>query len=109
MEAETPPGPFGEAMTHELQRAMQVASFAGTAAQVYVYHQKTQARAAADRDERARRTLQTQIRADRDAARAGWSPALDPQWLRNPDLHDTAQASAPAIPSPPRNFPSSQP
>jgi hypothetical protein len=105
MEAETHPDPFREAMTHGLQRAMQVASLAGTAAQVYVYHQKTEARAAADRDERARRALQAQIRAERDAARAGWSPALDPQWLRNADLHDTAQAWGAAMPYADRNVP----
>jgi len=105
MEAETHPDPFREATTHGLQRVMQVASFAGTAAQVYVYHQQTQARAAADKDERARRALQAQIRAERDAARAGWSPALDPQWLRNADLHDTAQAWGAAMPYADRNAP----
>jgi hypothetical protein len=105
MQAETHPDPFREAMTHGLQRAVQVASLAGTAAQVYVYHQKTQARAAADTDERARRALQAQIRAERDAARAGWSPALDPQWLRNADLHDTAQAWGAAMPYADRNLP----
>lgn len=105
MEAETHPDPFREAMTHGLQRAMQVASLAGTAAQVYVYHQKTEARAAADRDERARRALRAQIRADRDAARAGWSRALDPQWLRNADLHETAQAWGAAMPYADRNVP----
>ena len=105
MEAETHPDPFREAMTHGLQRAMQVASFAGTAAQVYVYHQKTQARAAADKDERARRALQAQIRAERDAARAAWSAALDPQWLRNADLHDTAQAWGAAMPYADPNVP----
>jgi len=105
MEAETHPDPLREAMTDGLQRAMQVASFAGTAAQAYVYHQKTQARAAADRDERARRALQAQIRAERDAARAGWSPALDPQWLRDAGLRDTAQAWGAAMPYADRNVP----
>jgi hypothetical protein len=105
MEPETYPDPFREAMTHGLQRAMQVASLAGTAAQVYVYHQKTEARSAADKDERARRALQAQIRAERDAARAGWSPALDPQWLRNADLHETAQAWGAAMPYADRTVP----
>jgi hypothetical protein len=105
MEAETHPDPFRDAMTHGLQRAMQVASCAVTAAQVYVYHQKTQARAAADKDVRARRVLQAQIRAERDAARAGWSPALDPQWLRNADLHATAQTWGAAMPYADPNVP----
>ena len=81
MTAETHPDPFQDAMGHGLQRAMQVASCAVTAAQVYAYQQRTQAMAAAERDERARRALNTQIRAEREAARAGWAPALDPDWL----------------------------
>ncbi len=105
MEAETHPDPLREAMTHGLQRATQIASFAGTAAQVFIYHQKTQARAAAERDERARRALQGQIRAERDAARAGWSPALDPQWLRDAGLRSTAQAWGAAMPYADRNVP----
>jgi hypothetical protein len=109
MEAETHPDPLREAMTHGLQRATQIASFAGTAAQVFIYHQKTQARATAERDERARRALQGQIRAERDAARAGWSPALDPQWLRNAGLRDTAQAWGAAIPYADRNVPWHEP
>jgi hypothetical protein len=40
---------------------------------------RTQARAAAERDEQTRRVLTAQIRADRDAARARWAPALDPR------------------------------
>ncbi len=109
MEAETHPDPLREAMTHGLQRATQVASFAGTAAQVCIYHQKTQARAAAERDERARRALQAQIRAERDAARAGWSPALDPQWLRDAGLRDTAQAWGAAMPYADRSVPWHEP
>ncbi len=105
MEPETHPDPFREAMSHGLQRAMQLASFAGTAAQVFVYHQKTQARAAAEQDERARRVLLAQTRAERDSGRAGWSPALDPQWLRNASLHDTARAWGAAVPYADRNVP----
>ena len=70
MTAETHPDPFQDAMGHGLQRAMQVASCAVTAAQVYVYQQRTQGLATAERDERARRALNAQIRADREAARA---------------------------------------
>ena len=90
MTAETHPDPFQDAMGHGLQRAVQVASCAVTAAQVYLYQQRTQARAAAERDERARRALTAQIRADREAARVGWAPALDPDWLRQADLFQTA-------------------
>jgi len=105
MEAETHPDPFREAVNHGLARAMQVASFAGTAAQVFVYHQKTQARAAAEQDERARRALLAQTRAEREAGRSGWSPALDPRWLRDASLHDTARAWGAALPYADRNVP----
>ena len=98
MEAETYPDPFREAMTHGLQRAMEVASLAVTAAQVYVYHQKAEARATDDSDERTRRALHAQVRAERDAARAGWSSAMDPRWLSNASLHDTARAWGAAMP-----------
>ena len=105
MEAETHPDPFHEATTHGLQRAMQVASFAGTAAQVFVYHQKAQARAAAEQDERDRRVLLAQTRAKRDSGRAGWTPALDPQWLRSASLRDTARAWGAAAPYADPNVP----
>jgi hypothetical protein len=105
MEAETHPDPFNEAINHGLQRAVQVTSFAGTAAQVLIYHQKTHARAAAEHDERARRALLAQTRAERDAARSAWSPALDPQWLRAASLRDTAQAWGAAMPYADRNVP----
>jgi hypothetical protein len=105
MSAETHPDPFQDAMGHGLQRAVQVASCAVTAAQVYLYQQKTQARAAAERNERARRALTTQARADREAARAGWAPALDPDWLRQADLFQAARTWGAAMPYADRSVP----
>ena len=98
MSAETHPDPFQDAMGHGLQRTVQIVSCAVTAAQVYVYQQRTQARVAAERDERARRALTAQMRADREAARAGWAPALDPDWLRQADLIQTARTWGAAMP-----------
>ena len=98
MEPANHPDPFQDALNHGLQRAVQVASSVFTGAQVYVHLQGTQARAAAARDEQTRRTLTAQIRADRDAARSGWAPALDPAWLRQADLFQTAQAWGAAMP-----------
>ena len=72
------PDPFPSAMGHGLQRAMQVGYSAVTAAQVYIHLKRTQARIVGERDERARRALNAQIRADRDAARATWAPAARP-------------------------------
>ena len=98
MDSDNYPDPFQDAIQHGLQRAIQITYAVVTGAQIYLHHQKTQARAAAERDERVRRALNTQIRADRDAARAGWAPALDPEWLRQADLVQTARAWGAAMP-----------
>jgi hypothetical protein len=105
MTAESHPDPFQDAMGHGLQRAIQVASCAVTAAQVYAYQHRTQAMAVAERDERARRALAAQMRADRDAARATWAPAVSPDWLRNADLLQTARTWAAAMPYADRSVP----
>jgi hypothetical protein len=105
MTAETHPDPFQDAMAHGLQRAVQVVSCAVTAAQVYAYQQRAQAVAAAERDERARRALTAQIRADRDTARASWVPALDPDWLRQADLFQAARTWGAAMPYADRSVP----
>jgi hypothetical protein len=105
MEPGNHPDPFQDALSHGLHRAVQVASSVITGAQVYVYLKRTQARAVAERDERARRALAGQIRADRDAARSGWAPALDPGWLRRADLYQTAQAWGTAMPYADRTMP----
>lgn len=105
MTAETHPDPFGDAVGHGLQRAVEVVSCAVTAAQVYAYQQRAQAAAAAERDERARRALAAQARADRDAARASWAPALDPDWLRQADLLQTARTWGAAMPYADRSVP----
>ena len=105
MDTASHPDPFQDAMSHGLQRAVQVASSVMTGAQVHVHLKRTQARALAERDERGRRALNAQIRADRDAARAGWSPALDPGWLPTADLFQTAQAWGTAMPYADRAMP----
>jgi hypothetical protein len=105
MTAETHPDPFQDAMGHGLQRAVQVASCAVTAAQVYAYQQRTQAMAVAERDERARRALLTQMRADSEAARATWAPAVNADWLRSADLLQTARIWGAAMPYADRSVP----
>jgi hypothetical protein len=102
---QTYPDPFQEAAQHGLQRALQIGAAAATAAQVYIYQQQTQARAVSEHDERTRRALNSQIRAERDAARSAWAPALDRQWLRQADLTDTARAWGAAMPYADRNVP----
>jgi hypothetical protein len=105
MTAETHPDPFHDAMGQGLQRALHVGSSVVTGAQVYLYLKRTQTMAAAERDERARRALGAQMRADREAARAGWAPALDPDWLRQADLFQAAGTWGAAMPYADRSVP----
>jgi hypothetical protein len=105
MTAETHPDPFQDAMGHGLQRAVQITSCAVTAAQVYLYQQRTQAMATVERDERTRRALNAQIRADTEAARVAWAPALNPDWLRQADLPQTATVWGAAMPYADRSVP----
>ena len=65
---------------------------------MYLYLKRTQARAVAERDERARRALAAQIRADRDAARSGWAPPSTRTGSARADLFQTAQAWGAAMP-----------
>jgi hypothetical protein len=109
MTAETHPDPFHDAMGHGLQRAVQITSCAVTAAQVYLYQQRNQAMATAERDERTRRALATQIRADTEAARTAWAPALNPDWLNQADLLQTATVWGAAMPYADRSVPWYQP
>jgi hypothetical protein len=105
MTAETLPDPFQDALGHGIQRAVQVASCAVTAAQVYLYQQRTQTVAAAERDKRTRQGLAAQIRAEREAARAAWAPAADAGWLRNADVFQAASAWGAAMPYADRSVP----
>jgi hypothetical protein len=109
MTADVHPEPFHDAMGAGLQRAVQIASCAVTATQVYAYHQKSQAMAAAERNDRARQALTAQIRAERDAARTGWAPALDADWLTQADVYQAARAWSQAMPYADRNVPWYQP
>ena len=92
------PDPFRDAIQEMVYRAVQVGSFAVTGIQVYAYHRRAQTRLAAERDHQARRALNAQIRAERDADKARWQPALDPGWLRRASLIETAQAWGAALP-----------
>lgn len=105
MDTDSYPDPIQDAASRGLQRAMQVASCAVTATQITIHQLKTQARAVAERDERARRALHAEIRADKDAARVFWAPALDPRWLRHADLYQTARAWGAAVPYADRSVP----
>jgi hypothetical protein len=92
------PDPFEDILRQGVQRAIQLASGAVTAAQVYLFHRNTQARAVDEHDDRARRALHAQMRAEQQAGRAGWAPALDPAWLRKATLFQVARAWSAAMP-----------
>jgi hypothetical protein len=92
------PDPFEDVLRQGVQRAIQLASGAVTAAQVYLFHRKTQAKAVDEHDDRARRALHAQMRAEQQAGRAGWAPALDPAWLREATLFQVARAWSAAMP-----------
>jgi hypothetical protein len=92
------PDPFEDVLRQGVQRAIQLASGAVTAGQVYLFHRNTQARAVDERDDRARRALHAQMRAEQQAGRAGWAPALDPAWLREATLLQVARAWSAAVP-----------
>jgi hypothetical protein len=98
MDPQTHPDPFHDALSHGLQRFVQVASSVVTGAQAYAYLQRAHARTVAERDERARRAIAEHIRAERDTAHARWAPALDRRWLRQADLLQTARAWGGAMP-----------
>ena len=92
------PDPFEDVLRQGVQRAIQLASGAVTAAQVYLFHRNTQARAVDERDDRARRALHAQMHAEQEAGRAGWAPALDAAWLREATLFQVARAWSAAMP-----------
>ena len=66
--------PLRDAVQDAVYRAVQVGSFAMTSAQMYAYHRRAQARITAEQDHRARRALNAQVRAERDADRTRWAP-----------------------------------
>jgi len=103
--SEQHPDPFRDAMQEAVYRAVQVGSFVGTAAQMYAYHRRAQARIAAERDHQARRALTAEIRAERDADRARWEPGLDPGWLRRASLTEVAGVWGAALPYTDRGVP----
>jgi hypothetical protein len=105
MDTQEHPDPFADAAQHGVQRAVQVASCAMTAAQVYLYQRRAQARAVAEQAAQGRRALNAQVRAERDAARATWAPALDREWLRSATVTDAATTWGAAMPYADRSVP----
>lgn len=91
MEPQTHPDPFADAASHGIQRVVQIASSAATAAQVLVYLKRDRARTRAQMDERDSRAQAAQMRAERAAARAHLAAIGNPSSLPNADLGQAAQ------------------
>ena len=98
MDPQTHPDPFRDAARQAMQRFIQITSSAATGAQVLIHLRTTHAKAAAEQDEQERQALLAQAQADRAAARVSWAPALDPDWLRQADLLQTARVWGVAAP-----------
>ena len=98
MEPQTHPDPFREAARQAMDRFIQITSSAATGAQVLIHLRTTHAKAVAEQDEQERQALLAQDRADRAAARASWAAALDPHWLGQADLLQTARVWGAAAP-----------
>ncbi|GAA1276845.1 hypothetical protein Psi02_00070 [Planotetraspora silvatica] len=90
--------PFREAAAQGLERAVQLTSVAGAAAQVRVQMKAERAREQAEQQQRLARQSRTAHRAARHAARLQWLPANDPAWLKSADLNRVFQAWAATIP-----------
>ena len=98
MEPQAHPDPFADAASHGIQRVIQIASSAATAAQVLLYLKQDRARTRTHTDERDRRAQAAQMRAEQAAARANLAAIRNPGWLPNADLGQTAHAWGQSMP-----------
>ncbi len=98
MDPVTYPEPSGQAAGHAAQRSAQLASVVMAAAQVFARYRARREQQQAAADERSARALRGQQRADYQQGRLGWAPALDPRWLTQADLPQTARAWGAAAP-----------
>ncbi|MFC0862386.1 hypothetical protein ACFHYQ_08760 [Sphaerimonospora cavernae] len=90
--------PLHEALGRAAGRTAQLTSLLAVAAQVVVDIQRRRAEIAQARDLAARRALERQAHAVRQAARARWAPAHDAHWLGEADLLDVGRIWSAAVP-----------
>ena len=91
------PDLFQDAAWTAAREIVEVAPVIAALARAYLQHRARAERTRAVHDEQAKRALQAQERAERDAARQWWAPANDPQWLRAANLTDTTAAWCAAV------------
>lgn len=90
--------PIREALGRAAGRTAQLTSLLTVAAQVAVDVQRRRAEIAQARDLAAKRALEQQAHAVRQAARARWAPAHDAHWLGDADLLDVGRIWSAAVP-----------
>lgn len=98
MEPATYPDPFAQALGHAAQRSAQLASIVMTAGQMFAWYRAQREQEQAATDEQAARAARDQQRAAAQQGHLGWAPALDPKWLGQADLLQTARAWGAATP-----------
>ena len=81
-----------------LRDIVELGSLVTAGGRVVIRHQAQARRAREQRNDKARRALKAQIRAERAAVRARWAPANDPRWIREAGLTDAAVAWCAAVP-----------
>ncbi|MFI7033551.1 hypothetical protein ACIBK1_32950 [Microbispora rosea] len=98
MDGEHYDDPMREALGRASGRTAQLTSFVAVAVQVGVDVARRQAEIAQARDLAARRELERQAHAVRQAARSRWAPAHDARWLGEADLLDVGKIWSAAVP-----------
>ncbi|MEU7942391.1 hypothetical protein [Microbispora bryophytorum] len=98
MDGEHYDDPMREALGRAAGRTAQLTSLLAVAVQVGVDIARRRAEIAQARDLAARRELERQAHAVRQAARARWAPAHDPRWLGEADLLDVGRVWSTAVP-----------
>ncbi|MEN3541242.1 hypothetical protein AAH991_39440 [Microbispora sp. ZYX-F-249] len=98
MDGEHYDDPMREALGRAAGRTAQLTSLLAVAVQVGVDIARRRAEIAQARDLAARRELERQAHAVRQAAQTRWAPAHDPRWLGEADLLDVGRIWSAAVP-----------
>jgi hypothetical protein len=90
--------PMGEAFSHSSQKAAQFISMAGAAYEIAARRKAIRAAKEAARTQQQLQDAGEQEKTLREAARARWAPALNPQWLAQADLVQAGRVWGAAAP-----------
>lgn len=92
------PDPFGEAVGQAGREVKTMAYVTALFIGAYLRHQAQAEQKMVLRDEQAKRAAAARERAERDAVRARWAPALDRRWLRGANAVELADTWVAAVP-----------